>query len=296
MAQQDVTIQGATYPGVPGIEVPKAGGGTAYFADISDTDTIVGDVRSGKYFYLANGTKATGTAVLATATVANEKLTLTDGFPVSVASGLEYVTSFPDLSVTLADTSYSTWTPSTTAMAILSGSAVGTFTATNLANNDYWSRVRIFVDVRYTTETVTKGTFFKCIAENWYGITRRPNNKAQFVAGTRPYNVVEAVANTWVINYYNTSDTVGFSSSYGFYPGNSAPTLSSTSSASPTVTVKNPIINAKCNASYFSTTMAGNVDQTASTIKMKFDIFRQESGYCRSMVWDSLIDIWQNGL
>lgn len=58
---QSVNLWGATYSDVPAIEVPKSGGGTASFTDVTDTTAIASDVLSGKYFYTAAGEKTLGT-------------------------------------------------------------------------------------------------------------------------------------------------------------------------------------------------------------------------------------------
>lgn len=59
---QSVTVQGASYADVPAVVLPKTGGGTASFTDVSDTTAAAGDVASGKYFYTAAGVKTEGTA------------------------------------------------------------------------------------------------------------------------------------------------------------------------------------------------------------------------------------------
>lgn len=57
---QNVVINGVTYQNVPEVDIPKSGGGTAKFTDITDTTATAGDVLSGKYFYTSGGTKTQG--------------------------------------------------------------------------------------------------------------------------------------------------------------------------------------------------------------------------------------------
>lgn len=57
---QDVKIAGATYMGVPSIEVPNVGGGNAVFVDTSDADATADDILQGKKAYV-NGQRIIGT-------------------------------------------------------------------------------------------------------------------------------------------------------------------------------------------------------------------------------------------
>lgn len=58
---QNITLMGASYSAVPKVRLPKTGGGTADFTDVSDTTAAADDVAQGKYFYAADGTRTQGT-------------------------------------------------------------------------------------------------------------------------------------------------------------------------------------------------------------------------------------------
>lgn len=59
---QNITLMGASYSAVPAVTLPKTGGGTASFTDVSDTTAAAADVAQGKYFYTAAGVRTAGTA------------------------------------------------------------------------------------------------------------------------------------------------------------------------------------------------------------------------------------------
>lgn len=58
---QNITLMGASYSAVPAVTLPKTGGGTASFTDVSDTTATAADVASGTYFYTAAGVRTEGT-------------------------------------------------------------------------------------------------------------------------------------------------------------------------------------------------------------------------------------------
>ena len=58
---QNITLLGASYPAVPAVQLPKTGGGSATFTDVTDTTAAAADVASGKYFYNASGVRTQGT-------------------------------------------------------------------------------------------------------------------------------------------------------------------------------------------------------------------------------------------
>ena len=58
---QNITLMGASYSAVPAVSLPKTGGGTASFTDVTDTTAAASDVATGKYFYTAAGVRTQGT-------------------------------------------------------------------------------------------------------------------------------------------------------------------------------------------------------------------------------------------
>ncbi len=58
---QNITLLGASYSDVPAVELPKTGGGTARFDDVTVTTATAEDVAQGKVFVASDGTITTGT-------------------------------------------------------------------------------------------------------------------------------------------------------------------------------------------------------------------------------------------
>lgn len=61
---QNITLMGANYSAVPAVTLPKTGGGTASFTDVSDTTATAGNVAAGSYFYTAAGVRTQGTVTV----------------------------------------------------------------------------------------------------------------------------------------------------------------------------------------------------------------------------------------
>lgn len=58
---QNITLMGANYSAVPAVTLPKQGGGSATFTDVTDTTATAADVANTKYFYTAAGVRTLGT-------------------------------------------------------------------------------------------------------------------------------------------------------------------------------------------------------------------------------------------
>lgn len=83
---QNITLLGASYSNVPAVVLPKTGGGSATFTDVTDTTAEASDVASGKYFYDSSGVRTQGTSSGGGGSVQYDTKTATaSNYPTSLA-------------------------------------------------------------------------------------------------------------------------------------------------------------------------------------------------------------------
>ena len=82
---QNISLLGATYSAVPAVQLPKQGGGTATFTDVTDTTATASDVASGTYFYTAAGVKTAGTASGGGSIQTDTKTATASNYPTSLS-------------------------------------------------------------------------------------------------------------------------------------------------------------------------------------------------------------------
>lgn len=195
-----------------------------------------------------------------------------------MGTGAEYVGEVYSHDYTLDQTNYNGWTPSTTAKAIIAKAAGTKFTA-DMLNHEYLIRWRFDIDVALNSGATKKAQIERVSGSLWQSIHRRPYGFAGFEAENYNYNYcTSAITASSYFVYYNTSGTRTWTTgiSYGFYAAIQSATLSSTSANSVTVTPQAPVINARCNNSYFAAARAAEVDQANTTIKIRGDVFKTD--------------------
>ena len=146
---QNITLMGASYTAVPAVTLPKTGGGTASFTDVTDTTAAASDVASGKYFYTAAGVRTQGTssggggtsnfkllATKALGTISTSSTTAADtGQTISVSDINSYDLLVVETSV---DTKTNGRHAATTALIWLTASsAIGTKNGATIASNKW---------------------------------------------------------------------------------------------------------------------------------------------------------------
>lgn len=133
----NVTLMGASYTDVPAVTLPKTGGGTARFTDVSDSTAAASDVNSGKYIYLADGSRVQGSQIVHTVSETLTHVTSTNQATKIISGDSFHAVLSPDsgyriesITVTMGgvDITDQAFTPGTGAKAI---TANGTYDASD---------------------------------------------------------------------------------------------------------------------------------------------------------------------
>ena len=220
----DITIAGASYTSVPSIIIPKVGGGEAKFYDMSDPMSWLG--------------KGVTT----------------------------HVDNFYSKDDTLDNTAFASWTPSTSAVTCVATVTLSNnkFTADSMDLFDYYIVWECGLDPVYTGSPTNKALPQLVRAYIVQQLTRRPSSWANIQAAYFNTNVVASLYTGSFMRYYGSTtgtSTFTWAASYGFYFSLVAPTISSTTVASPTITPKTPTMSARCSTTYMSTANAALIDQ-----------------------------------
>lgn len=233
----DILIAGNTYSDVPSIVVPKVGGGFATFSE--------GGSSYGEYAWLGQDAEIVD----------------------------DNVYSFED---TLDNTQFAGWTPSTSARTCIATNTAKTRAVTDMDDYEYFLIWQCGADIAYNSGSTNKAkpTFSRGLLIQ--ELFRRPSSWAMIQGEGFNGNTNATVLTANFLRYYGSTTntlTYSWSVSYGFYWGAQAATFSPTT-GNATITIKTPILYARCNNSYMTTANAGYVDQANSTVYIKGKLFR----------------------
>ena len=196
--------------------------------------------------------------------------------------------------VALSSTAYSSWEASTTAKSLKATTSLSTFQATNMDQYAYMLRWIVTSNVAHKENATLVAIPVRQLNIFDQFIIRRPSSLANIQAENFDSNVyVNPAALGWM-QYYSSSGkfTYTWASSYGFYAGVPTPTFSSTSSASPNVTPKTPILYARCSTSYFDTSRYGDIDIDNTGWHIHGELYRIDlTANCMRNRYEELVDI-----
>lgn len=212
--------------------------------------------------------------------------------------GAELIQTFPTRSITLADTSFSTWTPTTSAKSILDTSNVGTFTATSMTQYEYFLQWEFEFTAEYVSGATLNNIPSRYVAMYWQALSRRPSNYTNLNLQTYNSQACTTAANYYLLDYYGATagtHALTYGSAYGIYHSIANATFSSSTATSPTVTVKYPAVYARCNATYMDVEQAPSL-ATTSPIKMRCKVYRVPLHSMWRTVMEDLVGLYNNPL
>lgn len=241
---QDITWLGNQYSGVPFIELPKTGGGTAQFTDTSPTTAVAEDVLDGKVFYLADGTQATGTG--------------SGGGGGSVQRGVlrpdaELVNKWTMDQYAVADLGLTIPSYSTTNATIRAAQTLATYTGDPLTYRYFLTGRTLTIPV-YNIATLAKGREEYAVEYGWHEWLYNPSGQMASLDGSKQYGAYSQILGGGYGRelYWSSASGVGIytSDAYCARQGLTAPTVSSNK----TLTIKSPTISIRGHATYLAQT------------------------------------------
>lgn len=306
MTARDISLVGAVYSAVPSVLLPKSGGGQASFVEISDTTAAAADVAYGKEFYTSAGVKTQGTATSQGVSVVETTDPVAGGTIVTITATpvypfnfkgeqCEWVSNLGSNSYALSTTTFDTWTPSTTAKAVKATANLTTFSA-DLANYEYIIKWETQADVAYDSGTTMNTCPIRQVACLYSYIFKRPVDLTAVGNGGRTSNSTVSYTSA-LTKYYNANGALamGWTMSYGIYPAVTNPTFSSSTSNTPTVTVKTPTWNVRCSTTYMSTTAAEAIDSANTSLQQKATLYRCKVGSFARGAYEDCITLFNGG-
>lgn len=246
---QNITLLGASYADVPAVLLPKTGGGTAKFIDVTDTTATAADVASGKVFFAADGTQTTGSASGGGTLV-----------KYAIRPDATLVQSYTYDKWMNADESITIPGYSTSAQTIKASEALGTIT---LDRDNYYYMVveRMLTIPTYSVTTHNKGRCEYHMGAHVYEVIDIPGSSFHsLIEPTRFYtsrlNTITTTMASYREVYYSAQTTLSTYSTqaYGVCQAAVAPTMSSGK-----LTINSPTVTCRGSTTYFVNTYANAV-------------------------------------
>lgn len=207
--------------------------------------------------------------------------------------GMFYIAEHP-----LNTTTYSSWTPSTSAKSILATKTISPVVAVNLADYEYAIRWKVDINIAYDGTETLKAITHRHMTDGWQIIFKRANSLANIQADNLVGNTCISLSSANLIDYYNASGshTYAYGVSYSIYPALTTATFASSTSNNTNLTIKTPSVSARCSNTYFSTANAKLVDTANSTIKIRGYLYRYKAGGVLRNLYSLQNHLWANPL
>lgn len=171
------------------------------------------------------------------------------------------------------DTTFDSWTASTTVGIIKAASTTNDWTCTVDKENTWWFVTRAYVDVAFKSGATLKNTVRRLVAYFTHILTAYPSTNATLIINNRDSIATFSQTLRAGIRYYtSTENTLGFAISYTYgpmYMYTPSPSISGT-----TVSCKLPALYARCDTNYFDTARKTEVDSVNTNMTITVDVYK----------------------
>lgn len=326
---QNISLLGADYPAVPAVVLPKTGGGTASFTDVTDTTAAAADVVAGKFFYTSAGVRTEGTGSGGTATITGtydaptKALTLsTDGVIAAWWGGIGYeLMGVTEWSAPVTDAANWPITPTTSAQSL---TWITSYTETANANAtidrigkgyhgvtatldfgvyNYVVWEDAFVHYEYTSPEASLGKVHVCYdgftSIYQWGARPRLSGSSIIRPSATTYGTYGSCAYSASLVFYRTAagtPQLANNATYGVSAVAIAPSMNSTSTRTPSYfNVRTPTFGIRAHNTYMPVASYNSLDWEKTTVNFRCRIYRVPFEYgAYTEINDRLLDMLQS--
>lgn len=193
----------------------------------------------------------------------------------------------------LKNTSFNTWTPSTTSTNIVASVSAKTISC-DIGSYDYFIVWECGCDPVYTGSPTLKAHFLLSRCYMVQAVIKRPSSWANIQSDTFNGNACVSIYTSNFLRYYGTTTgtvTYTWSQSYGIYFTATAATFASTTNNVTNVTYKTPVVAARCSTTYMSTANCGLMDKEKSTWFIRGKLYRAKPSTIFHGIYEKVVDI-----
>lgn len=190
-------------------------------------------------------------------------------------------------------TTYTNWTASTTAKALVASKNLTAFTASSMDSYAYLIRWIVETNISYLSTATLQAFPTRAINLMDQQIIRRPSSLVNIQASAFNSAItINPVGIGWM-QYYNTSGSLTYTwaATYGFYGTLVAPAITNSTSANITVTPRVPSLYTRCSSTIFAVDRKEDVDIENTYYTIHAELYRMDANCCERQRYASLVDL-----
>ena len=212
-----------------------------------------------------------------------------------LGANAEEIKALTPYQVKLSETTFSSWTPSTTATTVKARTNNYDSFSVDMTKYEYTVVWNCIADIAYNPGTTTNK-----IAMLRFGYVyviqcfKRPSNDTNLISGKYDANVGIVVGRP-VFRYKkaNNTNAILFEAAHGLYPGAPSVTFASTTANVTTANINTPSIVVKANATYMPEDMFANIDQENTVFDCRGYVVRTEKDNFTSHQTRQLVEMFR---